>query len=550
MTGMRVTAWGGLIGAVLAAALLTGAAPAARSSTCVGENDLHLVDPPKLSGNPEVGGTLKTTSGKWSACPGATISYSYSWYSGGVMVPGASSNQYLVSPSDAGYSIYALVLARSSAGGIQEARSNVLAIPGQPLQITVSGPLTTGSIQQGSYPIYVTSAGHPIASISVYYDGQLHRTLTLPVGSTSFDGDVGPYDATPAGGISPGPHTVTVTARDPIGHTASQTLSFTILAPPTTVLGGDLYGDRTVVDAEGDEDSGYVDTDTTLAADVTSHKNGIASVEMWVNGQRLRSADLYTASCDPGCPMSVSTTFTLHPSDLSSVAPGSVRVDIIARDRDAPAGGAEPGPDITVSSFDVYIADPTDTGPDDPDSDVDAPDPPDSTASPTAAKQAASDGVQAMPDSLVRSLTADERRRATEVFDALANAPGGTLQRILQGAPYRVEAIGPSTVIDDLHADRPAVVGATLLVVLEATRTYRGTVPTYTIKPPDGRGHGARRVPYRAAVTVPVVKDLLVELSFADATLTSVRFGPSSRVERFDPVAGSPPLPTLPAHSD
>lgn len=233
--------------------LLSSHVSSAPAASCTSENTLVLDKPPVLSGKAEVGAVLKTTTGTWRACGGATITYEYRWYSGSAGIPGATGSTYTVTPSDAGYGISALITARAQGGGIMDASSNTITIPGTPLAISVSGPLTQPTVEQAVHPIPVTSSGHPIATITTYFDGALQRTIDLPAGSTSFSGDVGPYDARPSA-RAPGPHTVDVVAADPGPHSVTRTLSFRIVTPPRFVhaqsytadpaAGGELIGDE------------------------------------------------------------------------------------------------------------------------------------------------------------------------------------------------------------------------------------------------------------------------------------------------------------------
>lgn len=208
---------------------LAGGVSDAPASTCVGENDLSLSRAPQLSGSATVGGTLTTSTGKWNSCSGATITYSYRWVSGDVGIAGASGASYVVAPSDAGYPIYAVVTAHSSAGGIKDANSNTVSIPGEPLTLTVSGPLTNSTVTQDLQPIDVTTSVHPLAMLQTFYDGATDAEQDLDLtGLSTYSGDVGPYDTDPDD-EPPGAHTVDVVLADPEGHTVTRHLAFTIL---------------------------------------------------------------------------------------------------------------------------------------------------------------------------------------------------------------------------------------------------------------------------------------------------------------------------------
>ena len=85
---------------------------------------------------------------------------------------------------------------------------------------------------------------------------------------------------------------------------------------------------------------------------------------------------------------------------------------MIARDRVAAPGDAAPGPHVSVSAFEVYIADPFDE-PGDIDSETDAPDPPDWGETAASAAAAKREVEAAMPPPLQRSLLPAEADRAT-----------------------------------------------------------------------------------------------------------------------------------------
>ena len=310
-------------------------------------------------------------------------------------------------------------------------------------------------------------------------------------------------------------------------------LTITYARPPSISLSGELYDERTRVESDGGENSAYLDSPAAVTVNATGHEGGIAA---WNCGQRPATA--------PRAP--------LHPVLLSrerqpdvhvqsrrcrGVSAGRLRMAVIARDADAPPGSTTPGPDVSVSTFRMYVADPTDPGPDDPDSETDAPDPPGGEGPVSARTQAV-----ALPEPEIPPLSDEQERAALDILDAAIAAQGHVLQRMLGDGAYRIESVGPAT---GGEAERPTIVGASFAIVLERTRSYDGLVPRWTS---DGRG--GPRVPYVARVVAPVVNDLLVEVSFSPQRVTSVVFGPDSITDVLEPIPGARPLPKPPADND
>ena len=82
---------------------------------------------PELSGNPEVGGTLKCSLGKWSGAP--TPSYEYQWLLNGVSIPGARTETFTITRADRGRAISCKVTA-TNVEGIASAASQAVDVPG------------------------------------------------------------------------------------------------------------------------------------------------------------------------------------------------------------------------------------------------------------------------------------------------------------------------------------------------------------------------------------------------------------------------------------
>ena len=294
-------------------------------------------------------------------------------------------------------------------------------------------------------------------------------------------------------------------------------------------------------DADGDLDSGYIDADAQLGVAVIDTADPIGSIEMLVNGRRIRAADLYQPPC---CSQTASIAFTLHPADLAAEAPGDVTVTVIARDRVAAPGDAAPGPHVSVSAFEVYIADPFDE-PGDIDSETDAPDPPDWGETAASAAAAKREVEAAMPPPLQRSLLPAEADRATTLIAAWQGDPGSPLAKVLGGAQFKVAEVGTFST----GTDKNSVVGATVRLVVDEPVAFRGVVPTYTAGILSGSSTFAW-VPFSASVDASAIRDVVLEIRFAPPEIVSVRFGPLSRVERYGPAAGQGPLPVLPDYQD
>lgn len=174
--------------------------------------------------------------------------------------------------------------------------SHASAVGGTYATVTISGPLTSSTVPYGDYPINVrvTARGGKLTTLIVSYDGT--EVKRFPISGTSWEGDVGPYDATPPNGAAAGAHQVRVSALaepEPPGG-GSSTVSFTVLqdsAPPTLYLEGALYEDRGAPLARRQYDLAIEATDGTAASG-----SGIARVQVLVDGA-LR----HTALPPPGC---------------------------------------------------------------------------------------------------------------------------------------------------------------------------------------------------------------------------------------------------------
>jgi hypothetical protein len=83
--------------------------------------------PPSATGSAQVGATLSCNPGSWTGSP----SFTYQWLRDGAPIPGATSDQYVLTADDQGHSIACRVTA-TNGGGTGEATSNAIAVPAPP----------------------------------------------------------------------------------------------------------------------------------------------------------------------------------------------------------------------------------------------------------------------------------------------------------------------------------------------------------------------------------------------------------------------------------
>jgi hypothetical protein len=125
--------------------------------------------------------------------------------------------------------------------------------------------------------------------------------------------------------------------------------------PPVNTLSGELYADRDQPTDEGRAlDGGYVSSDEEVHVDAREGAagQGVKSVEMLVDGTRLRPEHLYQATCSTTCPATASPTFTMP---VAGLATGDHVVSIVTRDAVASATSTIPGAHITVTRFVVNV---------------------------------------------------------------------------------------------------------------------------------------------------------------------------------------------------
>lgn len=100
---------------------------------------------PTLSGTTQVGNTLSSTTGSWTATP-AVSSYSYQWQRNGSNIGGATSSTYTLVPSDDGKNIRCVVTATNIAGSTQAASAATSAIASLAIGTAYGGGYFAGKI--------------------------------------------------------------------------------------------------------------------------------------------------------------------------------------------------------------------------------------------------------------------------------------------------------------------------------------------------------------------------------------------------------------------
>jgi hypothetical protein len=135
--------------------------------------------------------------------------------------------------------------------------------------------------------------------------------------------------------------------------------------PPSVGVSGPLW------DVRSDGGTGApVATDLPVTVQVSRDEDCVYSVEMLVDGQRLRPEHLQLYNYDTkdfdGCANVTSRVFTFHPGDIATLAPTNVEVAVIARDGEAPltaTTGQYEGGAIGVDVVRFHVNIPRDTFP-------------------------------------------------------------------------------------------------------------------------------------------------------------------------------------------
>lgn len=303
---------------------------------------------------------------------------------------------------------------------------------------------------------------------------------------------------------------------------------------PGAQLSGPLWTDRNFISADGTEDTGYVSSDETLQVDASdgssaTPRSGVASIEMNVDGRRVRPEDLYTQSCtSSGCPYAGSHQFTFHPSDFSE---GDHRVTVIVRDQLANPTGTSAGTHTTVRELWVHVG-PPETEPQES-GETYLPPPPDTNpnAAPSAPDDPTSPFVDPLTTTQVTQAQLDVQRDAT--------SPLADLNHVLGLTGYTIESTGVLTQGEDPATGKEINIGASIVLNLNAAINVSTTVPSWRPSTPE-------YVAFRAQFTGTAVTDLFVDVDLRTNTIINISPGPDSNATTFAPVPGTPQLPPEP----
>jgi hypothetical protein len=201
-----------------------------------------------------------------------------------------------------------------------------LATGGKGPTILFSGPLTEGTVSQAAHPIPVRIYDNGyLESYTVSFDGVPVKSHDFSELTREFNGDVGPFDATPGGPYAPGPHSVTVKATNVVeGFSASNTLSFNVLGPRITVSGRlRSFAGRSVTPGSYDV---TISATNAFAGDPGP---GIRRLELRVDGALVDAAE--QQACDAGTCGDFARTLWFNTDALPA---GSHTLQAIAIDRD------------------------------------------------------------------------------------------------------------------------------------------------------------------------------------------------------------------------
>lgn len=296
-------------------------------------------------------------------------------------------------------------------------------------------------------------------------------------------------------------------------------------APVITGLSGPLYDDRNQADELGNVNTGAISADETVTVaandgSTAAPRSGVASVEMRVDGALRHPEDRVNLSCTAsGCPYSAgSPTFTFHPSEYDN---GTHTITILVRDKIADPNWGTTGAHTTISQFDVNV-------------DNDDPDP---------GTFASLDGGS---PSTASDLTPAQDSQARSVVAANASNPAADLNHVIGLWGYTLTEVGQLQTGPAQTSGASAVVGAVVTLSLTAPHDVDTQVPAYSVPWPGTDDP----IPYRAQFAGPAVADLSVQVDFATGSVIDIRPGVDSTASKFDPVAGSPPLPPQPVNPD
>jgi hypothetical protein len=287
--------------------------------------------------------------------------------------------------------------------------------------------------------------------------------------------------------------------------------------PPGVGLSGSLWDERDVELSGDRSDAGYIDSDESLhvSASEGALGAGVASIEMLVDGQRLRPEHIVST----GGAATASADFTLRRADITA---GDHEIRVYVRDAHAPADSSTPGAHVAVRSFVISAGNVVAT--DDGDYE-DVPPPGSGEPAQPFRGTAASSLLSLAAASDTRTLVA-----------AQATLPDSDLARLLSGTRFEIEELGTMSRGADA-AGNPRIVGSVAVLKLAQPQIVDTTIDCYR-----ARADGATTTPYRARVRATALRDLFVRLDLARGALLCASPGPTSEAD-VQAVPGQSPLP-------
>lgn len=258
-------------------------------------------------------------------------------------------------------------------------------------------------------------------------------------------------------------------------------------------MGGPLWRDRTLRDADGARDLAYVTRDAPLEIAVTGHGGRQPrELEVQVDGRVAARRRLCRS---PTCPADALVRLT---PAVSARGLGLHRVTVLAR-------GRAPG-EVARSTFEI-------------------------TVGRTPSVREGEPIAQRAKAPARPSVSAVDRRRTLAVIDREVRS--GVLRAVLGSSGYEVAQVGR------LRRGKGPDVGTTVLLSLPADRTgVRAQVPAYV---PDARAASGYRL-LRLTLSAPVLRDLLVDVDLRKRRVIAADPGPRSRTDGAQGSAGPTPV--------
>lgn len=191
------------------------------------------VTAPTIGGNPAVGQTLTVSNGTWANSP---TSYTYQWLScttasSCTIIPGATANTFVVTASQAGYTLEAQVVASNGTGPSPAATSPLTSAV--PMTTTLTLTSSANPVQAGAQVKFTAVLARPVdgGSISFYENGQ---PIPGCGGLALTSGYIGAYCTVPS--ITAGTWTITAQYGGDADYLASSSndLTETVNATSTT----------------------------------------------------------------------------------------------------------------------------------------------------------------------------------------------------------------------------------------------------------------------------------------------------------------------------